>query len=62
MILETAVGCACQCRDRGARQDATTRRAHARKEEQRRMAPRARCWQVHSALTHKVNAIEAIKR
>jgi hypothetical protein len=24
------------------------------------MAPRARCWRVHSALTHKVNAIEAI--
>ncbi len=58
--LETAVGCACQCRDRGARQGATTRRAHARKEEQRRMAPRARCWQVHSAFTQKVNAIEAV--
>ena len=24
------------------------------------MAPRARCWRVQSALTHKVNAIEAI--
>ena len=24
------------------------------------MAPRARCWRVHSALTQKVNAIEAI--
>jgi hypothetical protein len=24
------------------------------------MAPRALCWRVHSALTHKVNAIEAI--
>jgi hypothetical protein len=24
------------------------------------MVPRARCWRVHSALTHKVNAIEAI--
>jgi hypothetical protein len=24
------------------------------------MARRARCWQVHGALTHKVNAIEAI--
>jgi hypothetical protein len=32
----------------------------ARKEEQRRMAPQARCWRVHSALTQKVNAIEAI--
>ncbi len=26
------------------------------------MAPRARCWQVHSALTHEVSAIEVIKR
>jgi transposase len=26
----------------------------------RRMATRARCWRVHSALTHTVNAIEAI--
>jgi hypothetical protein len=32
----------------------------ARKDEQRRMVPRARCWRVHSARTHKVNAIEAI--
>ncbi|MBH2043125.1 MAG: aldehyde dehydrogenase family protein [Comamonadaceae bacterium] len=24
-------------------------------------APRARCWQVHGALTHEVNAIGAIK-
>ncbi len=24
------------------------------------MVPRARCWQVHSALTQKVNAIEAV--
>jgi len=38
MILETAVGWARQCRDLGARQDETTRRAPARKEEQRRMA------------------------
>ena len=37
--LKTAVGCARRCRDRGARQGATTRRAHARKEEQRRMVP-----------------------
>ncbi|MDF1484570.1 hypothetical protein PY257_05130 [Ramlibacter sp. H39-3-26] len=32
----------------------------ARKEEQRRMARRARCWQVHGALTHEVNPIEAV--
>jgi hypothetical protein len=32
----------------------------ARKKGQRRMAPRARCGRVQSALTHKVNAIEAI--
>jgi len=35
-------------------------RAPARKEEQRRMAPRPRCWRAHSALTHRVNAIKAI--
>ena len=54
--LETAVGCACQCRDRYARQGATTRRAGARKKEQRRMARRVRCWRVHSAFTWKVKA------
>ena len=32
----------------------------ARKKEQRRMVPRARCGRVHSALTQKVNAIEAM--
>ncbi|MDF1485126.1 hypothetical protein PY257_08020 [Ramlibacter sp. H39-3-26] len=31
-----------------------------REDLQRRMAPRARCWQVHSALTHEVNVIEAV--
>ncbi len=49
--LETAVGCACQCRDRCARQGVTTQRTPVRKEEQRRMARRARRWRVHSALT-----------
>ncbi|MFZ2393644.1 hypothetical protein, partial [Rhodoferax sp.] len=39
---------------------AHTRRATARKEEQRRMALRARCWQAHSAFTHQVNPIEAV--
>jgi hypothetical protein len=32
----------------------------ARKKEQRRMVPRARCRRVHSALTEKLNAIEGI--
>jgi hypothetical protein len=50
--------CTLQGRRRGG---LTARTAHtARKKEQRRMVPRARCWRVHSALTHKVNAIEAI--
>jgi len=62
VTLEAAVGCARRCRDRGARQDATMQRAPARNEEQRRMAPRARCWRVHSALTHQVNTVEALKR
>ena len=38
-ILEMTVGYACQYRDQGVRQGETTRRAPARKEEQRRMAP-----------------------
>jgi hypothetical protein len=50
--------CTLQGRQRGG---LTARTAHTtRKEEQRRMAPRARCGRVHSALTQKVNAIEAI--
>ncbi|MBH2042200.1 MAG: polysaccharide biosynthesis protein [Comamonadaceae bacterium] len=40
ITLKMAVGCTCRCRDRGTRQDATTRRATARKEEQRRLARR----------------------
>jgi len=31
----------------------------ARKDEQRRMARQARCWRVRSAVTKKVNLIEA---
>ena len=50
--------CTLQRRGRGGLTARTARTA--RKEEQRRMVPRARCWRVHSALTHKVNAIEAI--
>jgi hypothetical protein len=50
--------CALQGRGRGGLTARTARTA--RKEEQRRMAPRARCWRVHSALTPKANAIEAI--
>ena len=61
MILETAVGRACQCRDRRVRQGATTQRATARKEEQRRMARRARCWQVRSAVTPQVSGNETAK-
>jgi len=61
MILETAVGCARQCRDRCARQGARTQRAPARKDEQRRMAHRAWCCRVHSGLTPQVNVIEARK-
>jgi hypothetical protein len=50
--------CTLQGRRRGG---LTAHTAHtARKEEQRRMVPRARCWQVHSALAQKVNAIGAI--
>jgi hypothetical protein len=50
--------CTLQGRQRGG---LAARTAHtARKEEQRRMAPRARCGRVHGALTQKVNAIEAI--
>jgi hypothetical protein len=47
------------CTLQGRRRGGLTART-ARKEEQRRLAPRARCWRVHSVLTHKVNAIEAI--
>lgn len=50
--------CTLQGRRRGGLTARTARTA--RKEEQRRMVPRARCGRVHSALTHKVNAIEAI--
>ena len=50
--------CTLQGRRRGGLTARTARTA--RKEEQRCMARRARCWQVHGALTHKVNAIEAI--
>jgi hypothetical protein len=58
VTLETAVGCASQRRYRRARQGETTRRAHARKEEQRRMARRERRWQVHSVFTLQMNVIE----
>jgi hypothetical protein len=47
------------CTLQGRRRGGLTART-ARKEEQRRLAPRARCWRTHSALTQKVNAIEAI--
>jgi IS5 family transposase len=59
VTLEAVVGRARQCRDRRARQGARTRRAHARKDEQRRMARRARCWRMRSAVTQKVKVIEA---
>ena len=61
MILETTVGRARQCRDRRARQDATTRRTTVRKEGQRRMARRARCWRARSAFTPRVSVNEAAK-
>jgi hypothetical protein len=47
------------CTLQGRRRGGLTART-ARKEEQRCMARRARCWQVHSALAQKVNAIGAI--
>jgi hypothetical protein len=47
------------CTLQGRRRGGLTART-ARKEEQRRMVPRARCWRVHSVLTQKVNAIEVI--
>jgi hypothetical protein len=50
--------CTLQRRGRGGLTARTARTA--RKEEQRRMVPRAWCWRVHVALTQKVNAIEAI--
>ena len=56
--LDPAVGCARGCRDWHARQGARTRRTPVRKDEQRRMAGRARCHRVHSALTGKVKALE----
>ncbi len=59
MILDSSVGRTRVGRWRRVRVDATTLRAHARKKEQR---PRARCqWfnRVRSAVTQKVNAIEA---
>jgi hypothetical protein len=59
--LETAVERACQCRDRRVRQGVTTRRATARKKEQRGMARRARCWQVRSAVTPQASGNEAAK-
>ena len=61
MILETAVGCARVRRDWRARQGATTRWATAHKAEQRSMARQARCTRVHSAVTYRVNVIEAGK-
>ena len=61
MILETAVERARQCRDRRVRQGARTQRATARKDEQRRMARRARRWRVRSVLTQAVSFIEAAK-
>jgi hypothetical protein len=50
------------CNQEGRRRGGLTARTArtARKEEQRCMARRARCWQVHSALAQKVNAIGAI--
>ncbi|HON30958.1 MAG TPA: hypothetical protein PLN11_07920, partial [Ottowia sp.] len=41
------------------RQGARTPQATACKDEQRRLARRARCWWVRSALTCSVNVIEA---
>ena len=45
--------------DRRVRLGARTPQATACKDEQRRLARRARCWWVRSALTCSVNAIEA---
>ncbi len=57
--LDSVVERARQCRDRRARHGVTTLRATARKEEQRRMVRRARCWRARSALTQQVNGSEA---
>src|SRR4051794_10620652 len=57
--LDPAVERTRACRDRRARQGATTQRAPALKEEQRRVARRAWCARVRSALTSTVTLIEA---
>ena len=54
MILETAVGRARAGRAAVRWQGATRRRAHARKEEQRRQSAAAWLARVCSALTHEV--------
>ncbi len=59
--LEAAVERARRCRDRRARQGARTPRTDAREDEQRRMARRARCRRVRSALNQTVNVNEARK-
>lgn len=61
MNLKTEVGCAHQYCDRRARQGVRTQRTRVRKDEQRRMARRAWCWRVHSAVTQKVSHVEVKK-
>jgi hypothetical protein len=56
MILETAVGRARMGCDAVGWQGVTTRRAHARKEEQRRQHATALLNRVRSALTQEVKA------
>ena len=57
--LDSAVGCARECRTRRDWQGVTTPRANARKEEQRGQARRVRCSRAHSVLTQTVNRAEA---
>jgi hypothetical protein len=50
-LASAAIGVPGKARGRGG--------LSARKDEQRRMARRARCWRVRSVVTQKVDAIEA---
>jgi hypothetical protein len=50
-LASAAIGVPGKARGRGG--------LSARKDEQRRMARRARCWRVRSVVTQKVNVIEA---
>jgi hypothetical protein len=59
MNLKTAVGCACQCRDRCAKQGANRSDSRCYREDlQRGMARRARRWRAYSDVTLQMSVIE----